>query len=197
MFQSLIYLLRKINPVDLNATPSALSECLRGHGDDLVTRLSVRNKLMQQANPQFATLQGDFLNAAVVTNIYADDAPDLNTVINNVSMLDGTVINQRDNLNDTLLATIGLSNNAYETLAPTEQNLIDFVIRLLAPLKVVVDYSSEMGCLFRGISLGVQEFASLISFRKAGLFTLSSFILGSPAYTYLGEHADRQHLQRP
>lgn len=184
LFQSLIDLLRKINPVDLNATLSALSEGLRGHGDDLGALLSGLNTLAQQANPKLSTLQEDFRQAAVVANIYADAAPDLNTVINNVSTISRTVIDQRDNLNDTLLATIGLSNNAYETLAPAEQNLIDAVSRLRAPLKVGADYSPEMGCLFQGISRGVREFAPLIGVRKAGLFTSSNFILGSPAYTY-------------
>ncbi|WP_454561782.1 MCE family protein [Mycobacterium haemophilum] len=184
LFQSLIDLLRKINPVDLNATLSALSEGLRGHGDDLGALLSGLNTLAQQANPKLATLQEDFRKAAVVANIYADAAPDLNTVINNVPTISRTIVDQRHNLNDALLATIGLSNNAYETLEPAEQNLIDSVSRLRAPLKVGADYSPEMGCLFRGISRGVREFAPLIGVRKAGLFTSSSFILGSPAYTY-------------
>ena len=35
LFQSLIDLLHKIDPVELNGTLSALSEGLRGHGDDL------------------------------------------------------------------------------------------------------------------------------------------------------------------
>ncbi|KLO26785.1 MCE family protein [Mycobacterium haemophilum] len=184
LFQSLIDLLRKINPVDLNATLSALSEGLRGHGDDLGALLSGLNTLAQQANPKLATLQEDFRKAAVVANIYADAAPDLNTVINNVPTISRTIVDQRHNLNEALLATIGLSNNAYETLEPAEQNLIDSVSRLRAPLKVGADYSPEMGCLFRGISRGVREFAPLIGVRKAGLFTSSSFILGSPAYTY-------------
>ncbi|RFD26021.1 MCE-family protein [Mycobacterium uberis] len=184
LFQSLIDLLHKINPVDLNATLSALSEGLRDHGHDLGALLSGLNMLAQQANPKLATLQEDFRKAAVVANIYADAAPDLNTVINNVPTISRAVIDQRDNLNDTLLATIGLSNNAYETLAPAERNLIDSVSRLRSPLKVGADYSPEIGCLFRGISRGVREFAPLIGVRKAGLFTSSSFILGSPSYTY-------------
>ena len=93
-------------------------------------------------------------------------------------------MDQQNNLNDTLLATIGLSNNAYETLAPAEQDLIDAINRLRAPLKVAADYSPEFGCLFAGIERGIKEFAPLLGVRKAGLFTSSSFVLGAPAYTY-------------
>lgn len=105
-------------------------------------------------------------------------------MFDNLPTINKTIVDQKDNLNDTLLATIGLSNNAYETLAPAEQNFIDAINRLRAPLKVTSDYSPVFGCLFKGIARGVKEFAPLIGVRKAGLFTSSSFVLGAPSYTY-------------
>jgi phospholipid/cholesterol/gamma-HCH transport system substrate-binding protein len=184
LFQSLIGLLQKIDPVDLNGTLSALAEGLRGHGNDLGELLSGLNTLTQQLNPKLPTLQQDFAKTAAAANIYADAAPDLVTVFNNTPTIAKTVVDQQSNLNSTLLATIGLSNNAYDTLAPAEQNLIDAIKRLRAPLKVTADYSPEFGCLFGAIDRGIKEFAPILGVKKAGLFTSSSFILGAPAYTY-------------
>ncbi|BBZ72147.1 MCE family protein [Mycobacterium paraseoulense] len=184
LFQSLMDLLHKIDPVELNGTLSALSEGLRGHGDDFGSILSGLNTLTRQTNPKLPALQEDFRKAAVVTNVYADAAPDLNTVFDNLPTINKTVVDQQNNLNDTLLATIGLANNAYETLQPAEQNFIDAINRLRAPLKVAADYSPELGCLFAGIERGIKEFAPLLGVRKAGLFTSSSFVLGAPSYTY-------------
>jgi len=184
LFQSLIDLLHKIDPVELNGTLSALSEGLRGHGDDLGGILSGLNTLTRQTNPKLPALQQDFRKAAVVTDVYAEAAPDLNTVFDNLPTINQTVVDQQNNLNDTLLATIGLANNAYETLQPGEQDFIDAINRLRAPLKVASDYSPEFGCLFAGIDRGIKEFAPLIGVRKAGLFTSSSFVLGAPSYTY-------------
>jgi len=184
LFQSLIDLLHKVDPVELNGTLSALSEGLRGHGDDLGGILSGLNTLTRQANPKLPALQEDFRKTAVVANTYADAAPDLNTVFDNLPTISKTVVDQQNNLNDTLLATIGLANNAYDTLAPAEQDFIDAINRLRAPLKVASDYSPEFGCLFAGIERGIKEFAPLLGVRKAGLFTSSSFVLGAPAYTY-------------
>ncbi len=184
LFQSLIDLLHKIDPVELNGTLSALSEGLRGHGDDFGGILSGLNTLTRQANPKLPALQEDFRKTAVVANVYADAAPDLNTVFDNLPTINKTVVDQQNNLNDTLLATIGLANNAYETLEPAEQNLIDAINRLRAPLKVAADYSPEFGCLFAGIERGIKEFAPLLGVRKAGLFTSSSFVLGAPSYTF-------------
>ncbi|UXA06716.1 MCE family protein [Mycobacterium sp. SMC-2] len=184
LFQSLMDLLHKVDPVELNGTLSALSEGLRGHGDDLGGTLSGLNTLTRQANPKLPALREDFRKAAVVANTYADAAPDLNTVFDNLPTINKTVVDQQNNLNDTLLATIGLANNAYETLEPAEQNFIDAINRLRAPLKVTADYSPEFGCLFAGIERGIKEFAPLLGVRKAGLFTSSSFVLGAPSYTY-------------
>src|SRR6201988_3754673 len=184
LFQSLIDLLHKIDPVELNGTLSALSEGLRGHGDDLGSLLSGLNTLARQANPKLPALRQDFRKTGVVTNIYADAASDLTTVFDNLPTINRTVVDQRTNLNDPLLATIGLPNNADETLEPAEQNFIDAINRLRAPIKVAHDYSPEFGCLFAGIERGIKEFAPLLGVRKAGLFTSSSFVLGAPAYTY-------------
>lgn len=184
LFQSLIDLLHKVDPVELNGTLSALSEGLRGHGDDLGGILSGLNTLARQANPKLPALQEDFRKTAVVANVYADAAPDLNTVFDNLPTINKTVVDQQNNLNDTLLAAIGLANNAYDTLEPAEQDFIDAINRLRAPLKVASDYSPEFGCLFAGIERGIKEFAPLLGVRKAGLFTSSSFVLGAPAYTF-------------
>ncbi|MGH3541011.1 MAG: MCE family protein [Mycobacterium sp.] len=184
LFQSLIDLLHKVDPVDLNATLSALAEGLRGHGRDLGALLSGLNTLTQQTNPKLPALQQDFGKTATVSNIYADAAPDLVTVFDNAPTIAKTVVDQQGNLNQTLLATIGLANNAYDTLAPAEQDFIDAIKRLRAPLKVSGDYSPGFGCLFRAIDRGIKEFAPLLGVKKAGLFTSSSFILGAPSYTY-------------
>jgi len=184
LFQSLIDLLHKIDPVELNGTLSALSEGLRGHGDDFGALLAGLNTLTQQSNPKLPALKEDFRKAAIVANVYGDAAPDLNTVFDSLPTINRTVVDQENNLNTTLLATVGLANNAYDTLAPAEQNFIAAINRLRAPLKVAADYSPELGCLFAGIERGIKEFAPLLGVRKAGLFTSSSFVLGAPSYTY-------------
>lgn len=184
LFQSLIDLLHKVDPVELNGTLSALAEGLRGHGDDLGDTLSGLNTLARQANPKLPALQQDFRKAAVVTKVYGDAAPDLTTIVDNLPTINRTVVDQQHNLNDTLLATIGLANNAYDALAPAQQDFIAAINRLRAPIKVAHDYSPEFGCFFAGVERGIKEFAPLLGVRKAGLFTSSSFVLGAPSYTY-------------
>ncbi|HME48779.1 MCE family protein [Mycobacterium sp.] len=184
LFQTLVDVLDKVDPVDLNATLSAVSEGLRGHGDDLGATLAGLNQYLPQLNPKLPTLRSDFQGTAAVGNIYADAGPDLVTVINNVPTISNTIVDQRDNLNATLLAATGLANNGYATLAPAENDYIAAIQRFRAPLKVLADYSPEFGCILQATSKALTTFGPVIGGTKPGLFVSSNFILGAPSYTY-------------
>jgi phospholipid/cholesterol/gamma-HCH transport system substrate-binding protein len=184
LFQTLSDVLNKIDPVNLNATVSALGEGLRGHGDDLGATMVGLNQYLQQLNPKLPTLQDDFAKAAVVTNIYGDAAPDLAKVIDNVPALNKTIVDEKDDLNATLLSAIGLANNGTATLAPAADNYIAAIQRLRAPLSVAAAYSPEFGCILKGTRVAVERFAPIIGGIRPGLFVSSNFLPGSPAYTY-------------
>jgi phospholipid/cholesterol/gamma-HCH transport system substrate-binding protein len=184
LFQTLTDVLGKIDPINLNATLSALAEGLRGNGDDLGAALSGLNYYLQQINPKLPTLQQDFRKTAEVANIYADAAPDLVRVLDNAPAISNTIVDQRDNLNAALLAATGLANNGTATFEPAADNYIAAIQRLRAPLKVLAEYSPELGCILQGVSVGIDRFAPIIGGIRPGLFTSSNFLPGSPAYTY-------------
>jgi len=184
LFQTLVDVLHKINPVDLNATLTAIAEGLRGHGDDFGATLAGLNQYLPKINPKMPTLQSDFQQAAAVGNIYGDAAPDLVTVLDNVPTISNTLVDEQDNLNATLLAATGLADNGTATLEPAQDDLIAALHRLRAPLKVLSDYSPEFGCIFSGVKKAIDQFAPVIGGTRPGLFTSSNFVLGVPIYTY-------------
>jgi phospholipid/cholesterol/gamma-HCH transport system substrate-binding protein len=118
LFQTLTDVLHKIDPINLNATLSALAEGLRGNGDDLGATLSGLNYYLQQLNPKLPTLRDDIKKTAVVANIYGDAGPDLVRIFDNAPAISNTIVDQQDNLNATLLAATGLANNGTATLEP-------------------------------------------------------------------------------
>ncbi|MET0700429.1 MAG: MCE family protein [Mycobacterium sp.] len=184
LFQTLTDVLHKIDPVNLNATFTALGEGLRGNGDDLGAAMTGLNDYLAQINPKLPTVQSDLQKTAAVGNIYADAAPDLVTVLNNVPSISKTVVDQQDNLNATLLAATGLANNGYETLAPAAQDYIAAIQRARAPAKVLGDYSPEYGCLLKALVTAADKFGPVIGGTRPGLFVSSNFLPGAPAYTY-------------
>jgi phospholipid/cholesterol/gamma-HCH transport system substrate-binding protein len=184
LFQTLTDVLHKIDPINLNATLSALAEGLRGNGDDLGATLSGLNYYLQQLNPKLPTLQEDLRKTGIVANIYGDAGPDLATILDNTPTIADTIVDTQDDLNATLLAATGLANNGTATLEPAENDYIAAMNRLRAPLKVAGDYSPEFGCTLQGVALAVDRFAPVIGGIRPGLFVASNFLPGSPAYTY-------------
>ena len=184
LFQSLTEVLHKVDPVQLNATLSALGEGLRGNGDNLGATLAGLGTFLDQLNPKLPTLQDAIRQTATVAGIYGDIAPDLVTVVYNTPKISKTVVDQQDNLNATLLAATGLANNGYDTLAPAADDYIAAINRARAPLKVTADYSPEFGCLLQGTAQSVDTFAPFFGGVRPGLFLTSNFIPGVPAYTY-------------
>jgi len=184
LFQTLTDVLAKIDPINLNATLSALAEGLRGNGDDAGATLSGLNYYLQQLNPKLPTLQEDLRKTAVVADIYGDAGPDVVRILDNAPTIADTVVDEQDNLNATLLAATGLANNGTATLEPAADDYIAAIQRLRAPLKVAGEYSPVIGCVLKGTAVAVDRFAPIIGGIRPGLFVSSSFIPGAPAYTY-------------
>ncbi|HZQ32286.1 MAG TPA: MCE family protein [Mycobacterium sp.] len=184
LFQNLVDLLHKIDPVNLNVTLSAIAAGLRGHGDDLGATFAGLNQYLSKLNPKLPTLESDVQQAGVVAGIYGDAGPNLGTVLDNVPTINKTIVDERDNLNATLMAAIGLGNNGYATLAPAEDDLIAAFQRLRAPLKVLSDYSPEFGCILQGIKRLGDKTSRLLGGIKPGAMVNSDFVLGTPSYTY-------------
>lgn len=184
LFQTLTDLLDKIDPVHLNGTLSALAEGLRGHGDDLGEALSGLNTYLAQLNPKLPTLESDIAKTATVANIYGDAAGDLVTIIENAPTISKTIVDERDDLNTTLLAATGLAHNGYDALAPAADDYIAAIQRFRAPAKVLGDYSPEYGCLLQALVSGKESFGPAIGGTRPGLYVDSNFIPGSPSYTF-------------
>lgn len=184
LFQTLTDVLAKVDPINLNATVTALAEGLRGNGEDLGVLLSGLNGYLGQINPKLPTLQDDFRKAAVVAGIYGDAGPDLATIFDNAPNLSATIVDQQDNLNATLLAATGLAENGTATLEPGADDYIAAIQRLRAPLKVLGDYSPVFPCMIQGTAQAVDTFAPIIGGVRPGLYVNSNFLPGSPAYTF-------------
>lgn len=184
LFQTLTDLLDKIDPIELNATLSALGEGLRGNGDDVGALLSGLNYYVGQLNPKLPALQEDLRRTAVVADIYGDAGPDLVRVLDNAPAISQTIVDEQDNLNAALLAATGLANNGTATFEPAADDYIAAVQRLRAPLKVAGEYSPVIGCTLKGTANAIDRFAPIIGGIRPGLFVSSNFLPGSPAYTY-------------
>lgn len=184
LFQTLLDTLNKIDPVQLNTTMTALGDGLRGNGNNLGAGLSTLGDFLDALNPHLPILQTRLQQLATIGDIYNAAANDLVSTLGNVPTLSATIVDERDNLSATLLATTGLATVGADTLAPAEDNLIAAIQRLRAPLGVLREYSPEFGCLITSLADAFRKFGPNIGGVQPALFVNAGFIPGSAVYTY-------------
>ncbi|MCV7423781.1 MCE family protein [Mycobacterium yunnanensis] len=184
LFRTLVDTLHKIDPVQLNATLTAITDGLRDNGKDLGDTASTLTTYLGTLNPALPTVQTDLQKLTTTAGVYADAAPDLVRTLDNVPTISDTIVDERDNLSATLLAAVGLADSGTQTLEPAEGDLIAAIARLRAPLKVLGDYSPEFSCVLTALSEANKKFGPLIGGKVPGLFLSANFKPGSPPYTY-------------
>ncbi|MGV0781414.1 MCE family protein [Mycolicibacterium sp. XJ775] len=184
LFQSLVDTLDKIDPVQLNATMTALADGLRGNGKDLGDALATLGSYLGTINPHLPTLQTDLQKLSATADIYNAAADDLVSTLGNIPTISHTIADESDDLSATMLATTGLATTGADTVGPAEGDLIAAIQRLRAPLGVARDYSPEYGCLITSLASAYKKFGPYIGGIQPALFVNAGFIAGSPAYTY-------------
>jgi len=184
LFQTLVNTMKKVDPVELNATMTAIGEGLRDNGEDLGATISMLTGYLGALNPHLPTVHADIRKSGEVAEIYAAAAEDLVTLFDNTAPLADIVVDQQENLTATLMAATGLGNTAADVLSPAQGDLIAAIQRLRAPLKVLGEYSPQLGCVIEGMANTLREFEPAWGGVVPGVFMNAFFIPGVAPYTY-------------
>jgi phospholipid/cholesterol/gamma-HCH transport system substrate-binding protein len=184
VFQHLTDVLDQIEPEKLNATLGAIASALRGRGDELGALLEQSDRYLAKVNPSFPQLQEDLAKAAVVTNVYADTAPELLQTLDNVTATSRTVVEEQDNLDAVLLNATGLADTANTVLTDNEQGLTDTLDLLLPTTDLLAEYSPEISCFLVGLNNVIPLAEQLIGGNQPGIALSASFMYGQEPYSY-------------
>ncbi len=147
---NLFPLLRAVRPADLSATLHALATALEGRGEKLGDTMDQLGGYIGAIEEHLPTLRKDLVALADVADAYADAAPDLLDVLDNVTVTSKTVTEKAADLDVFFSDITGLSDTATKFLAANEQNLIRMGQVTAPVLDLLAEYSPEFPCLIRG-----------------------------------------------
>ena len=180
VFQQLVSVLSKVDPVKLNQTLGAISQSLSGRGAKFGETLSNLDSALAKLNPALDNLNHELSIAPTVFDAYADAAPSLLEVLDNASTISDTVVEQQDSLDALLLSAIGLAEMGTDVLAANRQPLTD-VMRLLVPTTDLTNqYNEAITCGLKG----VVTLATGPGTPVPGSPLLQSFFFGRERYRY-------------
>lgn len=148
----LLPVLRAVQPAELNRALTALATGLQGRGDQLGRTLVQLRDYVKAMNPSVPQLGRDLDLAAQVAEAYNAAAPDLLTMLRNLTTTSATVVDERSQLIDLFRDVRSASDVTGGLLARSENDLVTINQISKPTLTTLERYSPEIPCLIRGIA---------------------------------------------
>jgi phospholipid/cholesterol/gamma-HCH transport system substrate-binding protein len=185
LLDSLVTVLRTVEPQKVNATLSALSTSLQGRGDELGDMMVELDTYLSEFNGSLPTLQRDLVKGAEVSGILADAAPDLLRTVDDVSTTGDTVTEREQQLSAFLLSFSGFGNSGRSFFeasgVPLEKSL-----DALEPTTALLAQQAPMyPCFLASLDQTNRYLERTVGGSdQAGLNILGTLLMGDPPYTY-------------
>ena len=161
----LLPLLRALKPEQLSTTLNAVSSALRGRGDQAGQNLELVDDYLREFNPQIPTFGEDFRGIADLADNLDRSAPDFLEVLDNLSFLNRSLVDQEQELTGFLSSTTGFAGETASFLTEDEDRLIRLAADSLPSLRLYEQYSPETSCLLQGLEkqneVAMQAFGGL------------------------------------
>lgn len=148
---NLLPLLQAIKPADLSTTLNALSGALRGRGDQIGSNLVLVDTYLQGINPELPTLEQNFAGVADLADTFTRTAPSYLEVLDNLSFLSRSLVDQESSLSTFLRGTTTSTRELDSFLQENETRLIRLAEDSLPSLQVYDRYSTGFPCLAKGL----------------------------------------------
>jgi virulence factor Mce-like protein len=145
-------LLQAVQPQDLSFTLGAVADALRGRGKSIGQNLVSTGEYVGQINTVMPQLQDDISELADFADTYQGAADDLLAVLDNLSVVNKTLVDQQEQLRRTFTVVDASSNVTADFLKTNEQNLISLAQTSRPVLGVFAKYSPEYPCLLNGLT---------------------------------------------
>lgn len=150
VFQQLTNLLSNIDPAKLNETLGAIALAMNGRGHKIGQALSDLDAFLAKQDPALPALNHDLSVLPVVSNAYADAAPDLIGSAENAIRISKSVVEEQQNLDAFLISSIGLADIGNEVIGGNRQALTDVLHLLLPTTNLTNEYHQALWCGLAG-----------------------------------------------
>ena len=153
LFETVVSIAEKVDPVKLNETLDATAQALDGLGDRFGQSIDHANDILGDINPQMAQLRYDTQKLADLGDVYADSSADLWAFLQNATKTAHTVNEQEGNLDAALMASIGIGNTGGDVLERGGPYLTRGAADLVPSSQLLNYYSPEIFCTFRNYAV--------------------------------------------
>jgi virulence factor Mce-like protein len=151
VFQQLVSVLDQIDPAKLNESLGALAKAFSGRGAQLGQSFSDLDSFLAKLEPSLPALNHDLAVLPVVSNAYADAAPDLMRTVVNTNRISKTLVDEQHNLDALLISAIGLADIGNDVLSTNRKPLTNVMHLLVPTTDLTNEYHEALTCALAGL----------------------------------------------
>ena len=148
----LLPLLQELRPAALSTTLSAVSSALRGRGDRVGENLELVQAYLASLNTRLPVVEADLRGLADLATTLDQAAPDLLSVVEDLSASSRSLVDQQDELSGFLDATVAVSGSLESFVRENEQRLVRLSVDSLPSLQAFARYAPEYPCLAQALT---------------------------------------------
>jgi phospholipid/cholesterol/gamma-HCH transport system substrate-binding protein len=149
LFETLVSISEKVDPVKLNETLAATAQALDGLGEKFGQSIAQSNDILADVNPQLPALRSDTQNLADLADVYADASPDLWRALKDAVITTQTLHDEESNIDAALMASIGIGNTGADVFERGGPYLARGAEDLIPTSQLLNEYSPEILCTLR------------------------------------------------
>jgi phospholipid/cholesterol/gamma-HCH transport system substrate-binding protein len=184
LFETVVSVSEKVDPVKLNQTLAATADALDGLGDRFGQSIIQGNEILADINPQMPQIRRDNQLLADLGEVYANAAPDLFDGLENAVTTARTLNEQQGNIDQALMAAIGFGNTGGDIFERSGPYLIRGTEDLIPTSQLLDKYSPALFCTIRNFHDSEPLVAASLGGNGYSLRTHSEVLGASNAYVY-------------
>ena len=184
LFETVVSVAEKVDPIKLNQTLTATAQALDGLGDRFGQSIENGNAILADVNPLMPRIREDNQKLAALADVYSSAAPDLFDSLEHAVTTARTLNDQRGNLDQALMSAVGFGNTGGDVFERGGPYLVRAAADLVPTSALLDEYSPELFCTIRNLHDAEPKIASSLGGNGYSLRTHSE-VLGAPnPYVY-------------
>ncbi len=184
LFETITSIAEKVDPIELNATLSALAQALDGLGSRFGESLVDGNQILEHLNPRVKQLGYDARRLADLGEIYTRASPGLWAFLQNALTTARSLNRQQGDLDAALLAAVGVGKTGEDIFARGGPYLVRGAADLVTTAELLDTYSPELFCTIRNFHDAAPLVANALGGNGYSLSAAGSILPAPNPYVY-------------
>ncbi|MDA2892018.1 MCE family protein [Mycolicibacterium sp. BiH015] len=184
LFEAVIDIAEKVDPIELNMTLKATATALTGLGDDFGRSLIDANSVLGRVNPRMPQLRQDIDRLADLAEIYQGAAQPLLDGLRDALVTVRTLNDEQDSLDAALLATLGFAESGADTIERSTPFLVRGQADLTSTARLLDEYSPALFCTIRNYHDVAPRVSAALGKNGYAAVTSTELLGGAAPYVY-------------